>query len=371
MACLPQTVAALTPRSKISAVAVVLIPAHDEASVIQATLMNLKHEIDEADQIIVVADNCTDETAEIAHSMGAKVLERVEPERKGKGYALDFGLKAIAMNPPNIVIVVDADCLVQADSIRWLKHQTLNTGNPSQAVYLMTQPPEPGIKAQISAFAFKVKNWIRPLGLARLNLPCPLTGTGMAFPWNAIKSLDIANGEIVEDMKMGLDLAMAGTPPMLCAQARVLGQLPSQSSASISQRTRWEHGHLQMLKRYVPQLLGQAFIQRRWVLALMALDLAIPPLSLLVILWTGIAAIAISFSLLTATWLPTILTATSGSILLLAVLMAWLGFGRQDLSIQTLFLFPFYLLWKIPLYLGFLIKPQEQWVRTKRDSAES
>ena len=350
---------------------VILVPAHNEASVIRATLTQLQKEISPNDQIFVIADNCTDQTAAIAGAMGVEVLKRVDPDRRGKGYALDFGLQAIAVNPPEVIIIVDADCLVQADALKWLKYQALKTQRPAQAIYLMAPPMESGIKAQISTFAFKVKNLVRPLGLKKIGIPCPLTGTGMAFPWPLIHTLNIADGEIVEDMKMGLDLAISGTAPLLCPEARVIGQLPSQDSASTSQRQRWEHGHLEILKRYVPQLFTQAIKQKRFELALIAWDLAIPPLSLLVLFWLIITSLGIGFSIITTAWFPMLLAIIAGMLLFLGILIAWLFFGQADLSIQTLLLFPLYLLWKIPLYIAFLINPQKQWIRTERDQPSS
>lgn len=345
----------------------ILIPAHDEAAVLAQTLAALQPQLRPTDRLIVVADNCTDATADIARSADATVLERDDPERRGKGYALDYGLQALAASPPETVIVVDADCLVLSGGLEQLQLQTLRSGRPAQAVYLMEQPPAPGMKDRVSAFAFKVKNWVRPQGLTRLGWPCPLTGTGMAFPWAAVAAVDLASGHIVEDMKLGLDLAIAAYPPQLCEAAQVRGQLPVAGAARISQRTRWEHGHLQVLQEYVPRLLAASLRQRRSDLAVMALDLAIPPLSLLVLLWLGGFAIAAVWGIFSAVWAPAGLFAAAGGSLLIAISTAWARFGREDISLLQLLGFPFYVLWKVPLYLQFILKPESQWVRTARD----
>lgn len=348
--------------------AVILIPAHNEEHVLKETLVALQPELNDRDKILVVADNCTDTTVAIAQTAGAQVLERHDTERKGKGYALDYGFKSLETNPPDVVIVIDADCLVQAKSLQNLKSQAMVTQQPAQAVYLMQQPNESSIKSQISAFAFKVKNWIRPLGLQRLGIPCLLTGTGMAFPWATLSLVEVASSEIVEDMKMGLDLAIAGSAPLLCPNAFVLGQLPSQNAASTSQRKRWEHGHLQILLRYVPRLLSQSIVQKRGDLAIMALDLAIPPLSLFVMIWSVIAAVTIGIGWIFHAWTICLLVVLAGLALFVAITLAWYRFGREDLPIRSLLLSPLYVLWKIPLYIGFLMKPQSQWIRTDRDT---
>lgn len=371
-----EVIAALFPRYRLQCyegspdgMRAILIPAHNEESVIQTTLESLQLQLRQEDKLIVVADNCSDATAVIARSMGATVLERQDVILRGKGYALDFGLKTLASDPPEVVIVVDADCTVSPGTLDALQRQVLSSGRPAQAVYLMQQPVNPGAKDQISAFAFTVKNWVRPLGLTRFRLPCPLTGTGMAFPWQALASADLASSHIVEDMKLGVDLAIAGYPPLLCSEALVLGQLPNSDLATTSQRTRWEHGHLQILLSYGPHLLKAAIRQGRFDLMLMALDLAVPPLALLVMLWLGCFTASVVYTVASGIWFPSLLFLAAGTCLLGAILIAWIRFGRDSLPIQRLLAIPLYILWKVPLYLKFLVSPQKQWVRTDRDSS--
>ena len=93
----------------------VLIPAHNEESVISETIKALKSQLNSGDQLLLVADNCTDNTASIARDQGAEVLERVDPENRGKGYALSFGINHLkdSGNTPEVVIVIDADCIVE------------------------------------------------------------------------------------------------------------------------------------------------------------------------------------------------------------------------------------------------------------------
>src|SRR5204863_2660341 len=145
----------------------------------------------------VVADNCADDTAMIAAAAGAAVLERVNPERRGKGYALDYGLRHLERNPPETVVVIDADCHIAPDAIDRLTRLCLQRGRPVQALYLMHAPPGASLKLKISEFAWLVRNKVRPLGYHRLGLPCQLMGTGMAFPWSVISDAALATADIV------------------------------------------------------------------------------------------------------------------------------------------------------------------------------
>jgi cellulose synthase/poly-beta-1,6-N-acetylglucosamine synthase-like glycosyltransferase len=349
----------------------VLVPAHNEASGIAATLETILPELSDRDRVIVIADNCEDETAEVARETGAMVIERQDAVQRGKGYALDFGIRFLAQDPPQVLVIVDADCDVLPGAIAKTADLATIYTRPVQATYLLTQSASPQPKDAVSALAFMVKNLVRPMGLDQLRQPCLLTGTGMAFPWSVIGQVSLASGNIVEDMKLALDLAIAGHPPMFCSEARVMGQLPQQSHAVKSQRTRWEHGHLQTLLTQVPRLLKAAIQQRRFDLFVMALDLSVPPLSLFVMLWFAATIVALSALWLGVSLIPTLILAIEGVLLLVSIMGAWIKFGRDCIPLHSLLSIPLYILWKIPLYFKFLIRPQTAWVRTDRDVPNS
>ena len=345
----------------------VLVPAHNEELVIGSTLKDLKSKLQREQEIVVVADNCTDKTAEIARKLGTTVIERNDTENLGKGYALDYGLQFMDRQPPDVVVFMDADCFVRQGSIEKLTQLAIATKRPVQATYLMSKPALPSPKDSVSAFAFKVKNQVRLLGLKRFGLPCTLVGTGMAFPWCAIRAMNLANGNIVEDMKLGLDLNIAGYPPLFCQSAAVTGYLPQQTQAAKSQRTRWEHGHLQTLLTYVPKLVEASVKQKRVDLLANALDLCVPPLSLLVAFWLLLmtaSLLAIFMGILT----PAMLTGIAGCLLMAAIITAWFKFGRKELPLVQLLTIPVYIFNKIPVYLQFIFKPVTSWVRTERDA---
>ena len=164
----------------------VLVPAHNEGRNLVPTILDIKEQLASCDRLLVVADNCTDDTAARAHVLGAEVIERSDVTNIGKGYALDWGIRRLSADPPSIIIVIDADCRLSADTVDQLARATSATGRPSQALYLMTAPAGSPINYQVAEFAWRVKNWVRPLGLHAMNLPCQLVGTGMAFPWKLI-----------------------------------------------------------------------------------------------------------------------------------------------------------------------------------------
>lgn len=350
----------------------VLIPAHDEEAGIAATVLNVRAQLTSDDRIIVVADNCTDATAAAARNAGAEVFERSDPVNRGKGFALDFGVKHLESDPPRIVVVVDADCRLGEGALDAIVRQAASNCRPAQGIYLIGTGREADPRRRLSAFAVLLKNQIRPLGLDRLGFPCLLTGTGMAFPWDAIRAAHLGTGNIVEDMKLGVDLALAGYPPELCPTAHLSGAAAPDSSAAIKQRTRWEHGHVQTLLTQAPRLLGGGLIRFRPSLIMLGLELAVPPMSLTVVAWTLITLACVVWWQFGSGSLAPLITligiaVLSGS----AVFLAWTKHGRRVLPLSTLLIAPVYVLWKVPIYLKLLAAREKKWVRTERNGLHS
>ena len=345
----------------------VLMPAHDEAAGIAAAIAAIVPQLAARDRLLVVADNCTDETAAIACAEHAEVVERRDPQRRGKGYALDFGVRSLERDPPELVVMVDADCLVTNGALERLARACLESGRPVQALYLMRAPDHASLGQRIAAFAWLVKNQLRPLGAAAFGWPCHLMGTGMAFPWPLVRSAQLASSHLVEDMQLGLDLAATGAPPLFCPGALVTSTFPVDRQGTLSQRMRWEQGHLSVIATVGPRLLARAVIRRDVRLAGMVLDLMVPPLAALVLFIIAIGAAAATWWAVGGSGWPLAVSAMAFGLLAVTVLLAWLREGRSIVSLPELLRLPLYVATKIPLYLRMLTRRQVEWVRTKRD----
>lgn len=345
----------------------VLVPAHDEAAGIAASLATIISELAPGDRVLVVADNCSDDTAAVAAGAGAEVVRRDDPERRGKGYALDHGVRHLAASPPDVVLVVDADCTLHPGSLDVLGRLCAATGRPVQALDLARAPPGSALNARIAEFAWVVKNFVRPLGSLRLGLPCQLMGTGMAFPWAVIERAPLASGQIVEDVRLGLDLAAAGKPPLFCPQALVTSYLASTEAGRAVQRRRWEHGHIGVIVELAPTYFWRACRTTNFALAAMVLDVCVPPLaalllSLLLAVALGLATFAVGAGAVPLTFASLALgLVTSG------VTRAWHHHGRAILSGSDLCGIPAYALAKLPMYLRALSGRESRWARAERD----
>lgn len=349
-----------------------LMPAHNEANGIAEVLRALLPQLGGHRRLLLVADNCTDATADIARQVAGatgcvEVIERHDPHLRGKGYALDHGVRHLEANPPSVVLVIDADCAVKPGSIDTLASLCATTGRPVQALDLMQAPDGGSIKTRLAEFAWLVKNQVRALGSLQLGLPCQLMGTGMAFTWAHISQAKLNTGQIVEDMQLGIDLARGGTPPLFCPHALVTSVFPSAAEGLQTQRTRWEHGHLGVILTQVPRLFWQALTGANGALLAMALDLCVPPLALLTLLVLGSWGAGIALAVLGGSGLPALLAGAATAMLVVAVMLAWWRFGRRVISLRQLGHIPFYVLAKLPLYFYFLVKRQSAWVRSKRD----
>jgi cellulose synthase/poly-beta-1,6-N-acetylglucosamine synthase-like glycosyltransferase len=345
----------------------VLMPAHNEASIIALTLRSVMPQLETGDRLLVVADNCSDATAGIARAEGALVILRESATLRGKGYALDFGVRHLAADAPEVVIVVDADCELAPGTVDRLARLAVEAMRPVQALYLMHGAADAGLKMKIAEFAYAVKNRVRPLGLRRLGLPCQLMGTGMAFPWECVRDAALATGHIAEDLKLGLDLARAGHAPIFCPEARVTSTFAATTEGGNTQRTRWEHGHLALILSDAPRIFLTSLWRFDVNLLALALDLSVPPLALLT-LATLLAWLASAVLYLGAQVTVPLQMASVAMLLLAgAVLAAWGRYGRGIISLANLGLAVVYVFVKIPLYARFLVARQMDWVRSKRD----
>jgi cellulose synthase/poly-beta-1,6-N-acetylglucosamine synthase-like glycosyltransferase len=345
----------------------VLMPAHDEAGAIAATVFAVLRELPAGGRLLVVADNCSDTTAAEARAAGAEVVERHDAVLRGKGHALAFGVQHLRAAPPDVVIVLDADCIPAAGALELLAQQAMRSARPAQASYLMRARAGSALPVRMAAFAWALRNRVRPLGLHRLGLPCQLMGSGMAFPWACIASAPLGSGHLTEDRELGLRLAAQGQAARFCPQARVESWFPSDRAALASQRTRWEHGHLALVFAALPAMLLQARGAARAAFLALALDLCVPPLALLALMLVVACGCAAWLAAGPLAWLIAAWIACASAIgFVAAVAAGWWMAGREWVRFGELATAPLYVLKKLPVYAAFLFKRQKEWVRTSR-----
>jgi len=362
----------------------VVVPAHNEELVLAATLSSLQAQDYPAAlrEIVVVADNCTDSTAQIAYDYGVTVLERFNTEERGKGYALDWAISQLLArtNAPDAVVIVDADTWVAPDFLgimaaRLADYQDAEGCCALQGRYGVLNQAD-GWRSALMSGAFDLVNHIRPMGYDRLGLSIALKGNGMAFTREVLKRARWQGHSITEDMDYGLDLIRAHNIRVrYIPEARVLAQMPVTAEAATSQRRRWEGGRYRLLRERALPLLIEGLQKRNLALFDAAIALLVPPLAELaafLLLWGGLIALGSARHLLLgAPWFLALFALSS----LGFVAYVLGGFRVADAPREvygSLLRAPFYIVWKLALYGVGLVKrrgvskSQPEWVRTDR-----
>ena len=347
----------------------VLIPAHNEEDVLAETIHCIQAQLSISDRIVVVADNCSDATAQVAKDLEVDVIERFCPDELGKGFALAYGIEHIRQKEtkPDVLVILDADCTINEGGIASIAAACQSRGRPVQALYLMRNRQGAGTSQKIAEFAWILKNQIRPQGFANLGLPCQLTGSGMAIPWKRIDSADFASSTIAEDLELGILYALKGIPPCFYPQSVVESYFPDNTEGRQSQRKRWEHGYLSVMGNYLPGLVIKGILKRDFNCLAVAFDLTIAPISLLVIIMLVTTCLALTHSALFGTSYLLLFWSTILAMFTASIVVAWQSRCSRVLDLHDILSVPGYVLKKFPLYYSYLKRRQVKWVKTARD----
>jgi 1,2-diacylglycerol 3-beta-glucosyltransferase len=349
----------------------ILVPAHDEERLVARCVRSLLDQDYPAAlrRVLVVADNCTDATAEVAAAAGAEVWTRTDPSARGKGQALRWAMDSLLAgpDPPEAVVVVDADSVAEPGLLAGLASAAEGGHDAVQAEYLVLE--ETGAtRERLLAAAFLLFHRVRFRGRGALGLPAALVGNGMLFtrrllethPWSAFTG--------VEDLEQTVRLRLAGVRVQFAGDALVRGPMAGGASADRRQRLRWEGGRFNVVRRYLPALVAAALRRHDPGLLGTALDLAVPPLGLLAMTCLAGTAVAIALALLGAVIWPAVLVWAGALLALPAYVLVGLIAARADpRHFRALLGAPIFLLRKIATYarLGRGFDPS-RWERTER-----
>lgn len=355
-------------RSQVSSKVNVLIPAHNEEAIIETTLKSLLEKPIDPRQIFVVADNCTDNTAAIARNLGVSVTERTNTSLRGKGHALAHGLKYLANNPPDFVLLIDADSFFEKGSIGALIEKSQGV-HPVQSSYLIKAKENSGLRNRTATFIFRIRNLIRTRALVRLGCSSPILGSGILLPWTIAASTDFSTSNVVEDTKIGLDLQISGKKVLFAEECEVHSYFPEEESAQATQAQRWEQGNLSLILSYVPRVLAASFKKKDIAIAISACHISIPPISLLVFMVFIATALSTLLFALTASFAALYINTLSVLAIFLFLLISWSFEGKNIISAKEVFFqLPLQVLKKIPFYLEVLKFKKIEWIRTDRDN---
>ncbi|MBB6142802.1 cellulose synthase/poly-beta-1,6-N-acetylglucosamine synthase-like glycosyltransferase [Silvibacterium bohemicum] len=336
----------------------VIVPAHNEELLIARCVTSLRASANDTARILVIAHNCSDNTAIAAQTAGAEVLVFADPSASGKGHALRMGFAAAMNEGADAVVIVDADSTVSANFIPMVREALGEGSDVVQCRYEMKSVTDKG-NSGLASLAFRGFTFIRPLGRDRLGLSAGILGNGFAISARTLREVPYEAFSVVEDLEYHLHLLLAKRRVRFIEDAVVSAELPVSRSGEVSQRSRWEGGRIRVAKMWALPLLKQ-ILRGRFSLIEPLLDLAGLPLAF------GVSAlIAVSLIPLPAVRIYGLL---SLAIVFAHVLLAaWAGphFFR---TLRLLALSPFYILWKFRLVPKLLRASQAEaaWIRTSR-----
>lgn len=236
-----------------------VVPAHDEAAGIARTVTNLVQLAarDGHTDVVVIADNCEDDTAEVARQHGARVIERVDPAHRGKGYALDHAFRTLDPEGYAAYAVVDADT-VAADNFVDLLRREFGRGARALQVRYGVLGGDASARSGLLDLALSAFNVLRPRGRERLGLSVGILGNGFALRREVLHAVPYTAASVVEDLEYHLRLIAAGVRVHHVDGTSVRGEMPTSAHGRQTQRARWEGGRLRMLREHFPNLLRQA-----------------------------------------------------------------------------------------------------------------
>lgn len=342
----------------------IVVPAHNEASGIARTVLNLRSiaQRDGAARVVVIADNCSDGTAEIARSFGATVLERQDATHRGKGYALDFAFRILAAEGFDGYVVVDADSVADANLLSVIRRHFSAGAQIVQARYTVLNA-EQSSRTRLAELALLAFNCLRPRGRHALGLSAGILGNGFALRRSVIERVPYGAISVVEDLEYHLQLIGQGYRVHFADETTVRGEMPIATTGQATQRARWEGGRLRMLLDHGGSLLRRTLTgQFRFLEPL--LDLLLLPLAYHALL------LACLF-LLPST--ATKLLSLFGLMVLVGHVVVAAQVGGLSLAKLVVILahVPRYCLWKLRT-LGLTVhasRTATQWIRTDRDNS--
>ena len=349
----------------------VVVSARNESNVIGNFIESIKHQNypSELIDIFIVADNCTDNTAEVSREAGAIVYERFNKELVGKGYALDWVFERILSDYQDknydAVIIFDADNVVDKDFVAEMNNLYDNGYRIITSYRNSKNYDENWITAGYSLWFLREARYLNNARM-QLGISCAISGTGFLVATNVIKE----NGGwvhhlLTEDIEFTTDSVIKGEVIGYCSKAILYDEQPSTFKQSYTQRLRWAKGFYQVFMKYGKRLFGGVF---KGFFSCYDMLMTIMPAMLLTLISIAINIVSVPYGIYTkAPELPTLFKTLGQTILSFYMLFAMLGtittisewkqiHCKPMKKIMYIFTFPIFMLTYVPIAIVALFK---------------
>lgn len=251
-----------------------IVAAHNEENVISYVIESLK-KLDypkELYDIFVIADNCTDDTAEAARKAGAFVHERTDTTLRGKGYALAWMFDRIFKMDKKYdsVAVFDADNLVSSNFLSKM-NDMLCEGHKAIQAYLDIKNPYDSWVTLTNSMMYWITNKMFNQTRHNLNMWCTIGGTGFCLDIKVLEKIPWDATCLAEDLEYTVKLVLNDIRVSWCGDASIYDEKPITFMQSWNQRKRWMQGHIDVFSRFFLKLLKKGIKERK----LTPIDLAL------------------------------------------------------------------------------------------------
>lgn len=366
----------ITPRTQDSELAaggdrstrfLVVIPAHNEESGLTPTIHSVLAQDYPYLHCVVVADNCTDHTAEVAKAAGAhEVLIRTDPEKRGKGQALSWAFHLKQDQEWDCVCVIDADSVIEPGFFAAMDISFKMGQQVVQSRYdFFPASDQRNWLKQFSAVSKAGENSFVARPRERMGLSGLLGGNGFIVARKVLERVPWIAHSIVEDAEYSLLLAEQGIDVHYQEQAQLWSRQPANARDATPQRIRWASGVWQLLGSATPCFIAMAWRRRSWRPLEQLLMLFMTSRLVLVYLWMLALLLSLVLpSLFPFTW--SLLAIVAGLQLLYLLLMLRFA-GDDPVSFRAALLLPYYVgvvLWSQAIALSGTNR--QLWWRTRR-----
>lgn len=336
----------------------IVIPAHNESLLISETVKAAVSQNYVAEQytVVVIADNCTDDTATKARQAGARVIERSGPP--GKGQALFHAFEGLLQEDWDAFLIVDADSLLHTQALRVLDNCMEAGARVIQLRYAIRNP-EDSIRTRALELGMASFNALRPKGRTALGMSSGIFGNGFCISREALEAVPYLAHSIVEDIEYHIHLLRKGYRTVFSDKACVYAEMPTSVEASKTQRIRWERGRWLTIKSYAGELFRRSLKGDRCAFDGLT-DVLTPPATMMLYPLLG--------ALICGDTAVRILTGALFILLCLHYLVASIRYGSVKGLFRIACFVPWYLIWKTWIYIVSTIKEKNLgWNRTGRE----
>ncbi len=347
----------------------VSIAAHNEEAVIANTVRRLL-ELNYPSNLYsiqIVADHCSDQTAELARRAGAIVHERNDGPRNGKGAALDWLFKRILNDTKcNAVVIFDADTGVDENFLLTVNARLLNGDQIVQGQHVISNPDDGWFPALTWAM-FLIDNRVQNLGRANLGWSAKNMGDSICFRADVLQKIGWSDG-LADDYQLRQKFLLEGVKIAYEPTAIGYGEAPLTWTQARAQRSRWIRGVYDANQKYAKRLFLNGIKSRNAAMLDGALQAYLPSYSTLTVITAFLLLVNLVAKNVLGLVVPVWLIISWSSLLGLLFFLPLIALALEKAPLKAYLVIltgPFFIVWRIWLaLLQRFHKGKTTWVRT-------